>query len=481
MSELEVAVASVEDLLKLPLIIPSYQRPYRWTKDNVLQLLEDISTARKTERSTYRIGSVIIYNDKNSETLEIVDGQQRITTILLLLMSQEHKAESHLINSLKYSHIDSKNNIISNYDYLKQWFQDYSEPVSLLRYLLNKCTFVVIKTNDLSEAFQMFDSQNGRGKELEAYNLIKAYHMQEMYQNNPSHNDHQKINCDIRWEDAVHYRTIKNNKNIDILYHLFNEQLYRTRIWSRKFFAWQFNKTKINEFKGLAFSTEMPTALPFQYILYLEYLSKESKFFEMTAKNFKRRYETIDNDHIDVFAQINQSIINGKHFFDYIETYTALYKEIFLDNNEKLLEFRKFYEKYCCNYKGHTRIGDIYLKELFKSAMFLLYDRFGTEIFLNYYKTIYSIIYRLRLELQKIQYVTVAKYPVEKYQIFHIIQYSKDTSDLKILIDMKNEPINDCRLYTETITEFFISSGIEISSNDEDTRKKIRILKKEIN
>lgn len=41
----------------------------------------------------------------------------------------------------------------------------------------------MIVVKDRSEAFQMFDSQNGRGKELEAYNLLKAYHIRAMEQN----------------------------------------------------------------------------------------------------------------------------------------------------------------------------------------------------------------------------------------------------------------------------------------------------------
>jgi hypothetical protein len=349
---------------------------------------------------------------------------------------------------------------------------------------LEKCTFVVIETKDLSGAFQMFDSQNGRGKELEAYNLIKAYHMQEMYQINSNHNDPQKISCDKRWEDAVHFKTEDDNVITDILHKLFNEQLYRTRLWSRESHAYQFNKNKINEFKGLSFSKGLPDDFPFQYVLFLEYLTKKEKISKTTSLSFKQRYNTIENNQIDVFAQINQQIINGKSFFDYIETYVALYKEIFLIENNILREFRDFYKKYCCYYNKHNRVGDIYLKELFKSAVFLIYDKFGTDIFLKYYKAIYSIVYRLRLEKQKIQYSSVAKYPIDNYQIFHVIQYAKKASDLNILIDWKNIAVNDCRHYTETtetIVEFFISSGIEVRSSDEKNRKKIKKLMNEVN
>ena len=77
-------IKKVENILSDNLSIPNYQRPYRWTERNVLQLLEDVKQSWKAGKNSYRIGSVILNNEDNG-TLNIVDGQQRITTILLIL------------------------------------------------------------------------------------------------------------------------------------------------------------------------------------------------------------------------------------------------------------------------------------------------------------------------------------------------------------------------------------------------------------
>ena len=69
-------------------IIPEYQRPYRWTKDECETLWNDIlgvfGNGENIEE--YFLGSIVTYKNDNKklEILEIIDGQQRITTLTLL-------------------------------------------------------------------------------------------------------------------------------------------------------------------------------------------------------------------------------------------------------------------------------------------------------------------------------------------------------------------------------------------------------------
>lgn len=74
---------------KTPFIIPEYQRPYAWTEEQVITLFEDIwefmTTSGGSQRDgTYFLGCVVSYENDNAEQ-EIIDGQQRITTLFLLL------------------------------------------------------------------------------------------------------------------------------------------------------------------------------------------------------------------------------------------------------------------------------------------------------------------------------------------------------------------------------------------------------------
>lgn len=83
----------VSDLLKSgrtkPFIIPEYQRPYAWTSEQAETLFEDIwefatTTGGLYKNGTYFLGSIVSFENENMEQ-EVIDGQQRITSLLLLL------------------------------------------------------------------------------------------------------------------------------------------------------------------------------------------------------------------------------------------------------------------------------------------------------------------------------------------------------------------------------------------------------------
>ena len=101
MGHINAVIKSVKQIFKdmgSTLQIPPYQRPYRWEYKNVKQLLEDIATNKNAGKQKYRIGSVILYK-KDEKSYEIVDGQQRITSLLLLAKVCEVKNE--LLNQLQ--------------------------------------------------------------------------------------------------------------------------------------------------------------------------------------------------------------------------------------------------------------------------------------------------------------------------------------------------------------------------------------------
>ena len=64
--------------------IPPYQRPYSWEKGNVEQLLEDVWEAYKAKDEEYFIGSLITIEREKGRRYDVVDGQQRLTTLNLV-------------------------------------------------------------------------------------------------------------------------------------------------------------------------------------------------------------------------------------------------------------------------------------------------------------------------------------------------------------------------------------------------------------
>ena len=66
-------------------IIPVYQRNYSWKTENCRQLYDDLLRLSRSGRSMHFFGSLVsVYNDSSEEYL-IIDGQQRVTTVSLLL------------------------------------------------------------------------------------------------------------------------------------------------------------------------------------------------------------------------------------------------------------------------------------------------------------------------------------------------------------------------------------------------------------
>jgi len=88
----EIKLKTIYELLGEKFIVPYYQRGYRWTKEQVEQLLKDIwefSEKNKNENEFYCLQPIVV--KKTEEHWELIDGQQRLTTIYLILRFIELK------------------------------------------------------------------------------------------------------------------------------------------------------------------------------------------------------------------------------------------------------------------------------------------------------------------------------------------------------------------------------------------------------
>jgi hypothetical protein len=120
----KITLKTIYDLLGEKFIVPYYQRGYRWGKSQVEKLLQDINefSENKTEEEFYPLQPVVVFKKKENE-FEIIDGQQRITTIYIILkyLMEERKKNIEKINSLpkiSYETRNEKNN--SSQKFLEQ-------------------------------------------------------------------------------------------------------------------------------------------------------------------------------------------------------------------------------------------------------------------------------------------------------------------------------------------------------------------------
>ena len=99
-------------------IIPIYQRNYAWGRDEIELLIQDISEALKNKgdkENNYYIGSLVVA--KRKDGYEVIDGQQRLTTLKLLLSYLDKNPNINLNFEYRDESNQSLNNLGNNNEY----------------------------------------------------------------------------------------------------------------------------------------------------------------------------------------------------------------------------------------------------------------------------------------------------------------------------------------------------------------------------
>ena len=177
--------------------IPIYQRNYAWEKDEITALVRDVWDAYKKKKDAYHIGTLVSF-DKGDKTFEVIDGQQRLTTLFLLLKALKlevrnkmtYRARTRSIRTLEMIGKDEgltsnelEAGIVAGYNYVKQAIDEIvedSEKERLVKYLLDNVRIVhynVPKDVDLNHYFEVM---NSRGEQLEKHEIVKAKLMNEL-------------------------------------------------------------------------------------------------------------------------------------------------------------------------------------------------------------------------------------------------------------------------------------------------------------
>lgn len=388
--EMVYGVKHVKDLPFDSFRIPEYQRPYKWSVKNVNQLINDLQTFRQNRE--YRLGTLVLHENY------IVDGQQRIVTLSLLLyvlFNRQEIVSENLFQEVqdkiktfwkrtKFRNEYSIAHVRENLSAIESRIEDLDS--HFLEFLLNNCQFVVVQLPQISEAFQFFDSQNARGKDLEPHDLLKAFHLREI--KSFSKNDSENI---TRWQEF----------SSDYLADLFLS-LYRIKRWSKGNGGREFTKNDIDVFKGISLDAK-------RYPFYMQQIICHC--FSNTYSNDIVRQ--IDKAKMEFPFQLDQTGINGSRFFDMIQHYANLYSRIvqcneylpYKTDNESKTAYNIIYE--LNHYNNRNRTGDIYVRQLFDCLLMYYIDRFGFEEINKVTKKIFMYVYRLRLMHFSIQLSTI--------------------------------------------------------------------------
>lgn len=223
-------ILTVEETFNAFYDVPAYQREYVWQDEHIEQLLEDVFLAFEDGRENYFLGTIMVSQAEKQNYFNLIDGQQRLTTITLVFCAFKHYLQKKQI--MPYAVIDDvlKGNtsivdiderlrlfpqnkesrelleilasdrgvqvnqlllnntwnpqaqslfesLLRGYRTIAKWLDDrFPTPDVFRKYLeffVLKVLFIRIKTMNITEALRLFETINERGVRLDAVSLLK--------------------------------------------------------------------------------------------------------------------------------------------------------------------------------------------------------------------------------------------------------------------------------------------------------------------
>ena len=231
--------------------IPDYQRPYSWDKDNLADLVDDLTNAYlNNQDENYFCGSLVLVNDENHTRFDIIDGQQRTTTFTIMACvfrdlyfnDLENRAKDYINNSIqdKYDENKRKLKFLTDIKYQNNFEQTVLKKIDfkdtkniekdikdnrylqnahyLKNFIIEKVDENTININDFviwfyenvvltvitcpsqDSAIQIFNVLNDRGMPLSSIDILKSSLMQELQDNKEDRNTFKTVWGDINSE-----------------------------------------------------------------------------------------------------------------------------------------------------------------------------------------------------------------------------------------------------------------------------------------
>lgn len=209
-------------------VIPSYQRPYSWTPVQAGELFSDLYDfyMKEDKEDTYFLGSIVLIKEEGKPHAEVIDGQQRLTTLTLLLAALTHRASVQIRDAF-HRYLCEPGNVLEGLAqkprltlrerdsaFFKRYVQDVAldellalDPAQLENesqrniqanarlflqrldaafgadasaatqfggFLVQRCFLVAVSTPSQQSAFRVFSVLNSRGLDLLPTDIIKS-------------------------------------------------------------------------------------------------------------------------------------------------------------------------------------------------------------------------------------------------------------------------------------------------------------------
>lgn len=399
--------------------IPEYQRPYSWQEDNCGQLFDDLWEANR--ENDYFLGTLILqkmFPVGTGAKYNIIDGQQRVTTLQILLACLRDTVEETRYKDTVQKRIYQEENIcdatpeqfrliVKDYEFFKSHVQEMqgtncylekidvrnesqrnivtaikvfrnrimelqqAQIIELIRFIQTKCLNIVVVTEDFSDAYRLFTIINDRGMQLRRIDILKCINL-----------DPNVIKSDeLRREYAKKWEEMENDLS-----------------------------------DGSELSNEFEQLVSLVRTIEIKEKPKEDILSEFNK----------------LFA--NGSLVKGTQFIDYLKEYKEIYDKIILERDIDLKEQTEEYRNLIYIMKNYLPFNE------WISAVLMYYKKYKKE-------NLYNFLLKLenKVVADWIIALTPTKRTVNLCSILKDISASKTSYIYYILLELQEDQKGLCR------------------------------------
>ncbi|WP_343624769.1 DUF262 domain-containing protein [Flavobacterium lindanitolerans] len=173
----EDSIVLTDFFSKIQLKISDYQRPYIWNFTQFLKLYKDLidyQTDQEDSTPLYYLGNIILVKNNNGG-YDIIDGQQRITSLLILANLLDQKEVFGCNKDLEINSTISKDNIKANASFFRHYI---AENLKKIKFEKINITYIIAENQD--QAFKFYTTLNTSGKRLNGLDIVKPFHLQAL-------------------------------------------------------------------------------------------------------------------------------------------------------------------------------------------------------------------------------------------------------------------------------------------------------------
>lgn len=232
----DLKIIPVSDIFSnINYLVPIYQRNYAWSEMQIEQLIEDIDSSIDNFNKKYFLGNLIV-NQTDNNVYEVVDGQQRLTTLYILekylgiVFSKEalrfeareksNRTLSYISDSSNQELIEelSSSEILKGFQIVDNYFENKKIDKSGFAQKLKQVFLICIQVPKNIDLNHYFEIMNTRGEQLEVHEIAKAKLLEVLK------SDHDKNVAAMIWEKCSDMNSyVQMNFNVDVRKSIFTE------------------------------------------------------------------------------------------------------------------------------------------------------------------------------------------------------------------------------------------------------------------